>query len=57
MPRYEFICRKCSKRFEVSSSIAEYARKSKSGVKCAKCGSTKVERQISAFQVQTSKKS
>ena len=57
MPTYEFFCHKCSKPFEVSWSIAEYDRKMKARVKCARCGSSKVVRRISAFQVQTSKKS
>lgn len=56
MPTYEFFCQKCSKPFEVTWSITEYERKIKA-VKCAKCGSRKVAKRISAFQVQTSKKS
>ncbi|MBI2360593.1 MAG: zinc ribbon domain-containing protein [Deltaproteobacteria bacterium] len=56
MPTYEFFCHRCSKPFEVTCSIAEYGRKIKA-VKCTKCGSSKVVRRISAFQVQTAKKS
>ena len=57
MPTYEFLCQKCNKVFEVSCSIAEYERKKKKGIKCAKCGGSKVMQQISGFQVQTSTKS
>jgi len=57
MPTYEFLCKKCNKVFDLTSSIREYERRKKRGNKCPKCGSSKVVQQISAFQVQTSKKS
>jgi len=57
MPTYEFLCGKCGKTFEQTCSIEEYERKKKKRFKCLKCGSLKVVRQISAFQVQTSRKS
>jgi putative FmdB family regulatory protein len=56
MPTYEFQCVKCRKRFELAYSVTEYERKAKK-IKCPKCGSTRVGRQISAFEVKTSKKS
>jgi putative FmdB family regulatory protein len=57
MAVYEFLCKQCNKVFDVSFSIREYERKKKSGIRCSKCGSTKVIRQVSAFQVNTAKKS
>jgi putative FmdB family regulatory protein len=57
MPTYEFLCRKCTKIFEMISSIAEYERKRKEGMQCPACGSSEVVQQISGFQVKTSKKS
>jgi len=57
MPTYEFLCRKCTKAFEMVSSIAEYERKRKEGMQCPACGSFEVVQQISGFQVKTSKKS
>jgi putative FmdB family regulatory protein len=56
MPTYEFLCQKCNKSFEQIYSFDEYERKKKS-MKCPKCGSSKVVREISAFEVKTSKKS
>lgn len=58
MPRYEFLCQKCGKNFEQIWSLDEYDRKLKEkNIKCPKCGSEKIARQISGFQVKTSKKS
>jgi putative FmdB family regulatory protein len=57
MPTYEFLCRRCEKPFEISCSFAEYERGIKKKFKCPKCKSSKVVRQISAVEVQTSKKS
>ena len=57
MPTYEFLCNKCKKRFERICSLEEYDRETKRKIKCPKCGSRSVVRQISAFQVKTSKKS
>ncbi len=57
MPTYEFVCKKCNKVFDLTSSISEYERKKKRGIKCLKCGSSKVVQQISTFYVNTSKKS
>lgn len=57
MPTHEFLCRKCVKAFEMIASITEYERKRKEGIQCPECGSSEVVRQISSFQVKTSKKS
>lgn len=58
MPRYEFLCRSCEKPFEQMCSLAEYdGIVKKTRLKCPKCGSKEVVRQISGFQVKTSKKS
>lgn len=58
MPSYEFLCQKCEKTFEQVWSLDEYDRILKGkGIKCPKCGSEKIVRQISGFQVRTSKKS
>jgi putative FmdB family regulatory protein len=52
---YEFRCQKCKKEFEVVFSFAEYDQK-KGRTKCPKCGSRRVSRRISTFEVKTSKK-
>jgi putative FmdB family regulatory protein len=57
MPKYEFQCEKCRKRFELTCSVTEYERQTKKKIKCPKCASVKVIRQISSFEVKTSKKS
>lgn len=57
MPTYEFLCQKCGKAFEQILSIEEYEHRKDKAIKCLKCGSSRVARQISAFQVKTSKKS
>jgi putative FmdB family regulatory protein len=57
MPNYEFLCEKCKKSFELSCSITEYGRRKKAGIKCVNCKSSKVVQQVSAFQVNTPKKS
>ena len=55
MPTYEFFCQKCEKPFERTCSLAEYEREKQ--IKCPRCKSTRVTRQLSSFQVKTSKKS
>jgi putative FmdB family regulatory protein len=57
MPTYEFQCEKCRKRFDLTCTVAEYERTAKKKIKCPKCASTRVLRQISSFEVKTSKKS
>ncbi len=58
MPTYEYLCKKCKKRFEMLLSMTEHDKlKKKQNQKCPKCGSLRVEQQISSFQVKTSRKS
>ena len=54
MPRYEFLCEKCQKPFELNMTIAEHE---KGNVRCPACKSTRVVRQLSGFVGQTKKKS
>ncbi len=54
MPRYEFLCLKCGKPFELALSISE---RQKIAPRCPKCKSTKVTPQLGSFMVQTAKKS
>jgi putative FmdB family regulatory protein len=54
MPRYEFVCEKCKKPFELIMTISE---REKGEVKCPKCKSSKVLLQLGGFMAQTSKKS
>ena len=54
MPRYEFMCEKCNKPFELIMTISE---REKAKVTCPKCQGTKVLPQFSGFVAQTSKKS
>jgi putative FmdB family regulatory protein len=54
MPSYDFKCEKCKKKFTVMMPISEFG---KSKTRCPKCKSTRVQQQITAFQVVTSKKS
>lgn len=57
MPRYEFLCRKRNKPFELLYSLGEYERVHKNKLKFPKCQSMRVVRQISIFEVKTAKKS
>lgn len=54
MPRYEFVCEKCKRSFELIMTVSE---REKGVVKCPKCKGTKVLSQFGRFMVQTSKKS
>jgi putative FmdB family regulatory protein len=54
MPRYEFLCEKCKKSFELIMTISE---REKAQVKCPTCKGTKVVPQFSDFMAQTGKKS
>jgi putative FmdB family regulatory protein len=54
MPRYEFLCEKCQKRFELIMTIAE---REKATPKCPTCKGTNVVPQFGGFMAQTSKKS
>ncbi len=53
MPRYDYRCPDCKKKFSVLLSIKEHD----AGVKCPKCGGKKVEQLISSFMTKTSRKS
>jgi putative FmdB family regulatory protein len=46
MPRYEFLCEKCQKTFELTMTLAEHE---KGKVRCPTCKSTRVVLQLSAF--------
>ncbi len=54
MPRYEFMCEKCKKSFELTMTISA---REKAKVQCPKCKGTKVMPQLAPFMSQTSKKS
>ena len=54
MPRYEFLCEKCQKPFELTMTISEHE---KGNVRCPACKSTRVTPQLASFTTQTSKKS
>jgi putative FmdB family regulatory protein len=54
MPRYEFLCEKCKKSFELIMTISE---REKAQVKCPTCKGTNVVPQFSGFMAQTGKKS
>ena len=54
MPRYEFLCEKCKKPFELIMTIGE---REEATIKCPKCKGTKVVPQFGGFLVQTAKKS
>ncbi|UCD50644.1 MAG: zinc ribbon domain-containing protein [Phycisphaerales bacterium] len=52
MPTYEYTCKQCGKRFELTLSFGDHAKKHK----CPECRSTKLEQRISSFVAVTSKK-
>ena len=54
MPTYDYRCSDCRKNFSVTMTFSEYG---KTKVVCPKCGSKKVQRQMSSFTAVTSKKS
>jgi putative FmdB family regulatory protein len=54
MPRYEFLCEKCQKPFELTMTIAEHE---KGNVRCPTCKGTEVVPQLSGFMGQTKKTS
>jgi putative FmdB family regulatory protein len=53
-PRYEFLCEKCKKPFEVRMTTSE---REKAKPKCPTCKGTRVVPQFGGFMAQTSKKS
>jgi putative FmdB family regulatory protein len=54
MPRYEFLCEKCQKPFELIMTISE---REKTKPMCPTCKGEKVTPQFSGFMAQTAKKS
>jgi putative FmdB family regulatory protein len=54
MPRYEFLCEKYNKPFELIMTIAE---RGKGEVQCPKCKSSNVLPRLGGFVAQTTKKS
>jgi putative FmdB family regulatory protein len=54
MPRYEFLCEKYKKPFELTMTISE---REKAKPKCPKCKGTNVTSQLAGFMAQTKKKS
>jgi putative FmdB family regulatory protein len=54
MPRYEFICEKCRKPFELVMTLSE---REKAKPTCPRCKGSKVTPQLGGSMVQTSKKS
>jgi putative FmdB family regulatory protein len=54
MPRYEFMCEKCKKSFELTMTISE---REKGKAKCPTCKGMKVTPQLGGFMGQTAKKS
>jgi|ERR671913_521881 putative FmdB family regulatory protein len=54
MPTYDFICNKCSQRFEVFLTYAEYGKKA---VKCAHCGSQDIRRRMTRVRIAKSEES
>jgi putative FmdB family regulatory protein len=54
MPRYEFLCEKCNKSFELTMTISD---REKATPKCPTCKGTKVTPQFGGFMAQTKKKS
>ncbi len=54
MPQYDFMCHACKKLFSRTLRLSEYEKRK---VTCPKCGSRRVEQQVSSFYAVTSKKS
>lgn len=54
MPVYEFRCLECRKKFPLTLSVTQLTGKR---YKCPRCGSRKLEKQISMISVVTSRKS
>ena len=50
--RYQFMCEKCNKSFELNITLADYEAKK---YKCPKCNSKKVKQQLTTFAPSTSK--
>ena len=48
MPTYDFICNKCSQRFDIFLTFSEYGQKT---VTCAHCGSKNVRRRMTKVRI------
>ena len=55
MPKYDYPCDKCGKKFAIVSSISEID--AMPTVECPHCQSDRVKKQITGFFTKTSKKS
>jgi putative FmdB family regulatory protein len=53
MPRYEYKCQKCGRRFEWQGTLAEHEAKK---AQCPRCKSKRVQQQLSTFLPSTSRK-
>lgn len=53
MPVYDYVCLDCHETFELILTLKEH----EADAKCPKCGSKKVEQEITAFYAVTEKKS
>jgi putative FmdB family regulatory protein len=54
MPIYDFVCQKCSQRFDIFLTYAEYGKKS---VACVHCGSKDVRRRMTKVRIAKSEES
>jgi putative FmdB family regulatory protein len=58
MPRYEFRCESCEKRFDVTLTLTlTLTERANAEVKCPNCGSGQVTPQLAVFTAKTSRKS
>lgn len=48
MPRYDYRCRECRRKFEIYIAFSDYGKKT---VTCPNCGSAKVDRLINRVRV------
>jgi len=53
MPRYDFRCKKCAKRFSIKLTVHELESRR---YKCPKCGSKRLDKLVTSFFAQTSRK-
>jgi putative FmdB family regulatory protein len=54
MPTYDFICNRCTQRFEIFQTFAEYGKKT---VTCIHCGSKDVRRRMTKVRIAKSEES
>ena len=54
VPTYEYVCKKCRKKFTLFLTVSAHDKKK---IRCPKCKSTQVEQQFHSFFAVTSKKS